>query len=290
MTFDFHSYSFSFVARDSIQFPHVIPANVLRGGFGLALRRIACRCEPEGAHSADCVYARFFEPQALAGGPSGLRDHPRPFVFRARSLDGRTVETGDSFYFEMNVFEMRFPVRLLLEKTFSALAAEGLGPTRGRARLVDAEERLVSLDLDGSERRADGVIVSFLTPTELKVDEALAPAPEFAVLFARIRDRLSTLRALYGAGPLDIDFRAMAARAGEIAMVRSELQRLKTSRSSTRTGQCHQLGGFSGETEYAGRLDEYIPYLKAAQWTGVGRQTVWGKGELSVQAIRPDGR
>ena len=290
MTFDFHSHTFTFVARDSIQFPQVIPANILRGGFGLTLRRIACRCESDAEHLADCVYARLFEPLAPAAGPSGLRNHPRPFVFRARSLDGRTVERGDSFYFEMNVFEMRFLVRPLLEKTFAALAAEGLGPTRGRARLVETEDRLVSLDLEGSERRADGVVVSFLTPTELKNGESLASAPEFAVLFARIRDRLSTLRALYGAGSLDIDFRAMAARAGDISMVRSELKRLKTNRHSSRTGQCHQLGGFLGETEYAGQLDEFIPYLKAAQWTGVGRQTVWGKGELSVEALRPDER
>ena len=26
------------------------------------------------------------------------------------------------------------------------------------------------------------------------------------------------------------------------------------------------------------------PFLKAAEWTGVGRQTVWGKGEILVQS------
>ena len=81
MTLDFHSYRFTFVARESISFPPVIPANVLRGGFGVMLRRIACHCGAVAVHSADCVYARFFEPEALAGGPSGLKDHPRPFVF-----------------------------------------------------------------------------------------------------------------------------------------------------------------------------------------------------------------
>ncbi len=290
MTLDFHSYRFTFLARGPISFPPVIPANVLRGGLGVMLRRIACQCGADGAHAPDCVYARFFEPDALAGGPSGFNDHPRPFVFRARSLDGITVQRGDSFYFEMNVFERRFPTRPLLEHTFSELAKEGIGPSRGRAKLVETEDRPISLDLNASAPHATGAIVSFLTPTELKGAEPLAPAPEFAVLFARIRDRLSTLRALYGPGPLDIDFRAMAARAAGVAMVRSELIRLKTTRHSTRTGQCHQLGGFLGEIEYAGRLDEFIPYLKAAQWTGVGRQTVWGKGELSVEAIRPEGR
>ena len=290
MTFDFHSYRFSFIAQDSIRFPAVIPANALRGGLGLMLRRVACECGSGNEHHADCVYARFFEPEALAGGPSGFRDRPRPFVFRARSLDGRTVEPGEQFHFEMNVFEMRFPVRLLLEKAFSELAAEGLGPTRGRAQLAGAEDRLVSLELSASEAHTDTVIVSFLTPTELKAGEGLASAPEFAVLFARIRDRLSTLRALYGAGPLDIDFQAMAARAGEIAMVRCEWERSKAGRRSTRTGQRHDLSGFSGEAEYTGPLDAYLPYLHAAQWTGVGRQTVWGKGELSVQAMRRDAR
>lgn len=290
MTFDFHRYSFSFVADDAIQFPPVMPAKVLRGAFGLALRRIACRCVTDAVHQPGCVYSRFFEPQALAAGPSGLRDHPRPFVFRARSLDARTVEPGESFQFEMNVFEMRFPVRLLLEETFSALAAEGLGPTRGRFRLVHTEDRLVSVNLNGCETRANGVIVSFLTPTELKGDPAAASAAEFAVLFSRIRDRLSTLRSLYGAGPLDIDFLGMASRASEISLIHSQLKHLKTSRYSTRTGQCHELSGFLGKIEYAGRLTEYIPYLVAAQSTGVGRQTVWGKGELSVEVLRPEER
>jgi hypothetical protein len=34
--------------------------------------------------------------------------------------------------------------------------------------------------------------------------------------------------------------------------------------------------------EYAGELGEFLPWLRAARWTGVGRQTVWGKGDLRV--------
>jgi hypothetical protein len=89
---------------------------------------------------------------------------------------------------------------------------------------------------------------------------------------------------------LEIDFRAMADRASGIVTTRSDLRRISASRQSTRTGQRHGLDGFIGETEYSGELGEFIPYLDAAQWTGVGRQTVWGKGELSIQAIRPDER
>jgi hypothetical protein len=42
------------------------------------------------------------------------------------------------------------------------------------------------------------------------------------------------------------------------------------------------LGGFVGDAEYEGELGEFMAYLLAGKWTGVGRQTVWGKGELEA--------
>jgi hypothetical protein len=116
----------------------------------------------------------------------------------------------------------------------------------------------------------------------LKSGGALAKRPEFPILFGRLRDRISTLRALYGAGPLEIDFREMGARAALIRMVHCQLQWEKVERKSGRTGQTHPLGGFTGEAEYQGSLAEFLPWLRAARWVGVGRQTVWGKGDVRV--------
>jgi CRISPR/Cas system endoribonuclease Cas6 (RAMP superfamily) len=81
---------------------------------------------------------------------------------------------------------------------------------------------------------------------------------------------------------LEIDFRAMGARAEAIQMTRSEIVRVHVERRSSRTGQRHPLGGFVGEAEYQGELGEFVPYLKLGKWVGVGRQTVWGKGEIEV--------
>jgi hypothetical protein len=66
-------------------------------------------------------------------------------------------------------------------------------------------------------------------------------------------------------------------------MTRSELRQVEATRRSSRTGQLHGIGGFVGVAEYEGQLGEFIPYLEAAQWTGVGRQCVWGKGELRLE-------
>jgi hypothetical protein len=130
------------------------------------------------------------------------------------------------------------------------------------------------------------VKVRFTTPTELKHGQLLATRPEFAVLFGRIRDRLSTLRALYGAGALEIDFKTLGERAALVKLTSLRLEFSEAERRSAKTGERHPLGGFVGEAEYEGDLGEFVPYLRAARWVGVGRQTVWGKGVLEFKVAQ----
>lgn len=68
-------------------------------------------------------------------------------------------------------------------------------------------------------------------------------------------------------------------------MTRCELVHVHAERISRKTGQRHPLSGFTGIAEYEGELTEFIPYLEIAGYTGVGRQTVWGKGEISVETF-----
>ncbi len=269
-------------ARDSLYFPAGKSGNILRGGFGIIFRRQACRCAGD-AHSAECAYARVFEPESLGRGPSGLADLPRPFVFRAAHLDGRRVAPGETFHFDVNLFYPGPGEIDAFTAAFDALAREGIGPGRGRAKLVACPAAPpLTLSLAPDLAAPPGVLVRFLTPTELKEAGGLTHRPEFSVLFARIRDRIGTLRAIYGPGPLEIDFRGIGDRAGSVAMTRCDVRAESFERTSSRTGQTHPLGGFVGEAQYEGALREFLPFLRAAQWTGVGRQTVWGKGAIEV--------
>lgn len=208
-----------------------------------------------------------------AGGPSGLADPPRPFVFRCRHLDGVTVAAGESFHFHVNLF--LGPARDEVVRAFG----EAL---RGRAELRGASGDALALDLSERSAAAERIRVEFVTPTELKHDGRVVERPEFAILFGRVRDRISALRTLYGPGPLDLDFAAMGARSAAVRMTRCELRPVEVMRRSSRTGQTHPIGGFTGTAEYEGPASEFLPYLEAARWTGVGRQAVWGKGEISV--------
>jgi CRISPR-associated endoribonuclease Cas6 len=315
VTFDFFPLRFEFVAGESLFFPPSKAANILRGALGVIFRRIACVPQCVDVKTCDirnsCPYAKIFEPtmahRAIGEGPSpsGLSEWPRPFVFRARHLDGRTVAAGDKFWFDLHVFSLDRDIIAYFILTFAALTREGLGPGRGQADLV----RVCTIPLAGAPTQSvyehsqqmiagnlipasiglgprccapSRIRVDFLSPTELKHDHKIASRPEFPILFGRLRDRISTLRSLYGPGPLDIDFQESTAHASTVHMVRCEMRRQEAERRSTRTGQAHSIGGFVGIAEYEGDLAQFLPYLEAGRWTGVGRQVVWGKGEIAV--------
>ncbi len=314
--FEFYPLRFEVLARESLFFPPGKAANILRGALGVIFRRIACVPQCREAKTCEirdsCPYAKIFEPtmaQRAAGegpAPSGLSDWPRPFVFRARHLDGRIVAAGETFCFDLHVFSLDRDAIAYFILTFAALAREGLGPRRGKADLLrvrtipfdgaigqsiyEQSRQTIAGDLAPASidlcQRSDGparIRVDFLSPTELKHEHKIAVRPEFPILFGRLRDRISTLRSLYGPGPLDIDFQGTSARAANVRMTRCEMRRRESERRSTRTGHAHSIGGFVGTAEYEGDLAEFLPYLEAGRWTGVGRQVVWGKGEIAVQ-------
>jgi hypothetical protein len=260
MIFQLLFYRFHFRAVDSVYFPPGKAGNVLRGALGTVVSD---------------------EPTAR---PGGLADPPRSFVLRAAHLDGKRFAPGETFSLDLHVFDLRRPLRDIFARAFGEWAHTGLGPRRGRVELLgEGAGEVVSMNLAAGPE-VSKCSVAFRTPTELKGNPSVdsRDAIPFGVLFARARDRISTLRSLYGEGPLPIDFQAIAERAGLVRTVHCDLQYCEVWRRSSRTGAVHGIGGFTGRVEYAGDLTELLPYLRAAWWTGVGRHTVWGNGAIEV--------
>lgn len=186
----------------------------------------------------------------------------------------------------LNVFSADPEVIGWLLRVLEALPREGLGASRGAAEFLRVEGAggRVTLDLSPQSAAPGRVCVEFLSATELKHGNGIAPSPEFPILFGRARDRVSTLSRLYGERALDIDYDGSTRRAAGVRMVSCHLRREETERRSSRTGQRHRIGGVTGTAEYEGELGEFLPWLEAARHTGVGRQAVWGKGEISIRA------
>jgi hypothetical protein len=229
-------------------------ANLFRGALGMVLP------------------GELFRPTA-GDGPSGFRDRPRPFVLRCSHLDGQRFPEGQAFEMGLHLF------------CSDASPFEQALARLPFARLESLECQPLVLPLSARAEPVDRVRVEFLTPTELKPPVARGQLPPFALLAARLRDRISALAAFHGPAPLDIDYPAFAAGARDIATLGGELRGVALERTSRRTGETHPLGGFTGYTDYAGPLAAYVPWLEAGYYTGAGRQTVWGKGVIRATVL-----
>jgi hypothetical protein len=264
---EFYKLRFCLSARERIAFPAGKAGNVLRGAFGSILR----------SQSGECAYAAIFEPRAYGR----FANRPRPFVFRADHLDGQTISTGRAFEFGMNLFDMS-PVTLEhIVKAFTAIEREGLGSHRGKVKLLGVETLKHSLDLSPGFAEVNRIRVNFRTPTELKDKNDVVERPEFPILFGRTFERLNALKTFYGDGPLE----PMPHSSREVQMTKCSLTHSYVERRSSKTGQRHRVGGFTGWAVYEGNLRECLPYLQAAEFTGVGRHTSWGNGRLETNAI-----
>ncbi len=285
-------YRFHLRTLDPAYFPAHQAGNHLRGAFGTIFRDLACppQCpgQQDGPHAESCIYAQVFEPH-WAGGPSGLADAPRGFVFRPASLEGRHFAPGDEFHFDLHLFSGRADLLSYFEAAFQQLAQQGLGRGRPRAQLL----RVAPLDCQGRESDAAGWAIDFkprpaigtlrlrfLSPTELK--GTVSGRPELEVLIRRLMDRIGNLAVLYQGCRLTLDVDPVLDAAARVRLASAELAPVAADRRSTRTGQTHSLGGWIGHLDYAGDFTLLLPWLEAARWTGVGRQTVWGKGWVEV--------
>jgi hypothetical protein len=179
--FEFFPLRFEFTAREPLYFPPGKAANILRGALGVIFRRIACVPECEDARTCEirhsCPYASVFAPVSDGEGPSGLADSPRPFVFRARHLDGHAIQPGQPFYFDLHVFSLDRTVLPYFVLTFAALAREGLGPRRGKADLQRVR-RIAVGDLPEQilYEASEQMIAGSIDPASVDLDPvALAP-------------------------------------------------------------------------------------------------------------------
>jgi hypothetical protein len=262
----------------------IVAANVLRGAIGTVLRREFCGpgCQVlKGCADSDpCPYHRIFEP-GWTGGPSGLRQPPKPFVLRP---DTRPLSHSRIFFLGLNVFDLvggSMPILIEALKKISRERPDG-GIERVETLLDGPGNGLVEISLAPWTAAPDRIVVEFQTPVELKAGGRITGAAEFGVLMGRIKDRISALQSRYGGGELSIDHRRFASEADRVRVVKNSLHPGDSAyRRSGRTMQVHRLGGLTGAVEYEGDLRPFLPFLEAARWTGVGRHTVWGQGVIS---------
>ncbi|MBY0504688.1 MAG: hypothetical protein K2X03_12315 [Bryobacteraceae bacterium] len=190
-------------------------------------------------------HAQVFEPTWLAG-PSGLAAPPRAFVFRPAGLEGRALAAGEPVFFDLHLFSPR-PDLLPFVLTFRQLGVAGVGPGRVPVELT----RVHPLDEQHPEQTAvlaNGTLAGAAspglsldlapTPTEFKDAGSVALRPAFC--------------ALYQGGRPDQDLAALTHSADHLRIAGGTVTGAEVERRSSKTGQKHSLGGFTGWVDYEG--------------------------------------
>lgn len=302
-------YRFIFRCESPAFFPAGTLTNHLRGAFGLIFRRMVCDPTCPGAKKCPptrgCPYAKLFAPRLDGLETAGVADPPRSYVLRSPVLDELQFMPGDRFSVDLHLFDLSQPCLRYFILAYMQLSEEGLGPRRARVSLEsvvrlgadrqpgrtvfdgqniepDAEANPVRLNLAPPRTPVHNLRLMFLTPTALRVDNHSTMQPDFPAIVARACERIAALSGFYQGRGLDADVGGMCQRARAVHLVAPNTRLLRFERHSTATGETHELSGFVGSADYFGDLTEFVPYLRAAYWTGIGKHTVWGSGAVQT--------
>jgi hypothetical protein len=311
-------YRFTLVADEAIHLP-AQPGSTLRGGFGHALRKMACyRDRAECRHcplSDDCVYGYLFRtaPPDDAEVLSTLTAVARPFVIQPPLERAEDLKPGDTFTFHLMLVGKALDYLSYIVVAFQELGRSGLGHSRGRFHPVRVETvypfngaveavfdieqsdriRTQALTVDGAALEAqaqalptDRLDVAFLTPTRLKHrGELMWEGPPFHVLVRRLLDRISSLAYFHCGERWEIDFKGWIERAKDVRIADAATTWADWSRYSGRQDRRIKMGGLVGPVAYEGDLAPYRALLALGSLIHVGKGTVMGNGRMALKGL-----
>ena len=283
----------------------------LRGGFGAALRHIACvqsqqvscsQCILQGS----CPYGYMFEtPVAEGQAVMKLYTHaPHPFVIRSpldvspRVAEGTEVDLGVVLMGRAHGY---FPYVLL---ALQHLGERGLGAervpfrvervvagTNGRVVYPAEAGRPVPLvtpeTVQASLRppRECALMVHFLTPLRLRVENRVLTQPDFGALVSASLRRLELLTRVHDAGRFELNAAEIARAARQVQVASDRTRWHDVVRYSRRQEREMPLGGLVGEAVFVGEVGSLVEILSLAGRVHVGKGTAFGHGHFRVEEV-----
>lgn len=296
--------------------------STLRGGFGHVFKRSVCVWQPGDCARCllrnTCAYPYVFETAPPPGAERlrGLEQVPRPYVLEPPERGGRqTYQAGERFDVGLVLVGRGRDYLPYFLLTFAELGRVGLGARqdrfevvevlaeapaatrriwgRGADSLADVDAQVRGPDLErpaalaGVEELPRRLAVCFQTPTRLRSEGRVRTAPDFVDLVRGLLRRLSSLCYFHCGGELDLDFRGLIARAGEVRTATADLRWQEQDRLSGRQQQRIDMSGVVGRVVFevgeASAWMPYLPLLAAGEWAHVGKGCVMGLGKYRVE-------
>ncbi|MEW6418389.1 MAG: CRISPR system precrRNA processing endoribonuclease RAMP protein Cas6 [Nitrospirota bacterium] len=279
---------FTLKAIDKIHLgPDEKKGDVWRGGFGEALRSLACfyRWEPTDCINCDktqnCFYYSYFEI-----------DKPHPYVI-APALDSKKVYNAEEeFALEIILIGQAIQYADKFVKTIEELGRRGIGRKRGRFYIKDVEagNAIPFEEISNKEPAPTGTyLIELLTPVKIKEEKGgiYYNNLSFQTFLKLLIKRIINLNNLYCNGmsfdkeKVENEKQHLFSLAESIeTKVHTEWKDFK--RFSTRQQKSIKIGGQVGLIEIKGDLTPFYPYLKIGEFIGVGQNTTSGFGRYKI--------
>lgn len=290
---------------------------MLRGAFGIALRRVVCVTRthdcPPCLLKNRCIFPYVFDTPPPAG-TRIMRKYtaaPHPFVLEP-PLGGATISAGEPLRLGLTLFGKALRYVPYFVFAFERLGRTGLGRRRVRCGLSRVEASLDGSvwELYSSEDRAlrasepfcasvalslgeppsgeapvatERVTLEFVTPARMVYQERLARTPEFHVVVRNLLRRVAHLSYFHcGGDPSGVAFREWIAQACRVRLVSHDLRWYDWERFSGRQQTRMILGGLLGHVTFEGNLVPFIPLLRLGEITHVGKGTSFGLGRYRL--------
>lgn len=269
--------------------PDEVKGDRWRGGFGEALRNLAClyRWEKNDCNqcktSEDCLYHRYF-----------FTDKPHPYVMLPE-LDGkRGYHEGDRMFLEMVLIGEATGQSDKFVTTVEEMGRTGIGSRRGRFRLKSVVTEDLFGDYECLEEKTvtvDHCTIELLTPLKIKEGNSGLKYRNltFETFFRLLIKRIINLNNLYCNGRsfdrerIEPEKRDLFKLARKIeAKTYTEWRDFK--RFSSRQHKSLKIGGQLGIIMYNGDMAPFYPYLKLGEIVGVGQHTTSGFGRYRLRS------
>lgn len=315
--FSAHRYLFSLTAVDTLKLPEY-KGSTLRGGFGHAFRKVVCTFKGKQCDDCllrhRCVYSYVFEtpPPADTVKMTKYLRAPHPFVIEPSPDKKELYQPGEGLNFALVLIGRADDYLPYFIYAFDEMGKTGIGRGKGKYRLdtvslgsetlydgttgilkppppkavLPSDSPLSTQHSALSTQHSELMTLRFLTPTRLVTSGSLNPDPDFKSIFRTLLRRLSMLSYFHCGKELDADYKGLIERAGSVETVRKRLRWHDWERYSARQDTKMMMGGFVGEMEFSGELDEFMEFLELGELVHVGKGTGFGLGRYVLERER----
>lgn len=293
------------VAHYHVEKPFRLPfhsGSMLRGVLGRALRKAACArrataCMKDCEVPNQCAYARLFDPVVPDPAPHrflrGQTRAPQPLIPVFRAPGQVDMIKDQTFPCTLRVLgPLKQGDMETLLATLMGMSAFDLGKECGRLAfdgvLIQGRPEM-PIVVDADSGNIERVEIAFETPAWVEHNGRLMETIVFQPFFRSVYRRLTILCALYGAGAdvADKDFARLDALAGGIELVKQDITLLEPwKRLSQERNVEHEMRGVLGRVMFAGKeLGAFLPMLRMAEKTHIGKATSFGLGRIRIARI-----